>query len=255
MGKRLGKSKARAREYRLREKDKVDEGIFDEKTMIHLSKFYNKGVIGKLNFITARGKEADVYVAEAGKSEEVKGTQYLIVKFFRIETSSFFKMEDYMIGDPRFSKIKTTSKYEVVKVWCRKEFGNLEIAARAKVNAPKPFMFNGSILAMSMIGEDSVPAPRLKDVELEYPEKTLDILINDIKKLYKNNLVHADISEFNILISDNVPYLIDFGQAVVLQHPKAVDFLSRDVANLLDYFEKQYGIQREFEKVMKAITS
>ncbi|MFI5412941.1 MAG: RIO1 family regulatory kinase/ATPase, partial [Candidatus Micrarchaeales archaeon] len=178
-----------------------------------------------------------------------------IMKFFRIETSSFYKMENYMTGDPRFAKINTTRKYEIVKAWCKKEFGNLEIAARAKVNAPIPFMFNGSILAMSLIGEDSTPAPRLKDVELEYPEKTLNEILDCMKRLYKNNLVHADISEYNILMHDNTPYLIDFGQAVVLLHPSAMDFLSRDVANILDYFEKTYGIEKGFAETMRLITS
>ncbi len=251
----MGKSKARARRYQLKEDAKIDSGIFDEKTMINLSKFYNKGVIEKLNFITARGKEADVYIAETGKSKAVKGYKYVIMKFFRIETSSFYKMETYMTGDPRFAKIKTTSKYEIVKAWCKKEFGNLEIAERAKVNAPRPFMFNGSILAMSLIGNDSIPAPRLKEVELEYPEKTLDVILDNIKKLYKNNLVHGDMSEYNILMLDNVPYFIDFGQAVVLLHPSAMDFLSRDVANILDYFEKTYGLEKDFAETMRFITS
>ncbi len=253
MGTRMGKSKARARKYKLREQAKVDTGIFDEKTMVNLGKFFNKKIIEKLNFVIARGKEADIYIAEAGSSEKVRGNQFVIMKFFRVETSSFFKMEDYMIGDPRFSRIKATSKYEVVKLWCAKEFGNLEIAGKARVNAPRPFMFNGSILAMSLIGDDATPAPRLRDIELEFPEETLDVILEEIRKLYRGNLVHSDISEYNILMSDNVPYLIDFGQAVVTAHPKAMDFLSRDISNILSYFEKQYGINREFAEVYKTV--
>ena len=255
MGKRLGKSKNRAREYRIHEQEKIDSGIFDEKTMISLSKFYNKNVISKLNFIIARGKEADVYIAESGTADSVKGNECIIMKFFRIETSSFFRMEDYMVGDPRFSKIKTTSKYELVKVWCKKEYGNLEIAAKAGVHAPKPFMFNGSILAMSLVGENLVPAPKLKDIELEDPKKILNTILSDIRKLYKNRLIHADISEFNILISDNIPYMIDFGQAVVKQHPKAPDFLKRDVNNIIHYFKRRYHIDMDPEETFKKIIS
>ncbi len=251
----MGKSKARARRYRISEQAKVDSGIFDEKTMISLGKFFNKGVISKLNFVTARGKEADLYIAEPGESEIVKGEKYIILKFFRVETSSFFKMEDYMIGDPRFSRIKATSKFELVKLWCKKEFGNLEVARRAGVHAPKPLFFSGSILAMSFIGEDSIPAPQLKNIELEYPEETFKTILEDIRRLYRARLVHADMSEYNVLISNNVPYIIDFGQAVDIDHPKAMDFLSRDVSNMLDYFSKVYGIEKGFAETMKWVTS
>ena len=56
MGTKMGKSKARARRHRLKEREKVDSGIFDEKTMVNLGKFFNKGIIGKLEFNIARGR-------------------------------------------------------------------------------------------------------------------------------------------------------------------------------------------------------
>jgi RIO kinase 1 len=254
MGTKMGKSKSRARKYQLKERAKIDSGIFDEKTMINLGRFFNRGVIEKLEFNIARGKEADLYIATAGNSDMVEGEQFVILKFFRIETSSFFKMDDYIIGDPRFERIKMTSKYEIVKVWCRKEMGNLEIAARAGVHAPRPIMSNGSILAMSLIGTDSVPSPQLKDAELEEPEKLLDVILGDMKKLYKENLVHGDLSEYNILIKDQVPYMIDFGQAVVLTHPRATEFLHRDISNILDYFAKTYHISRDRNRTLAWIT-
>ncbi len=254
MGTRMGKSKARARKYRLKEQEKIDTGIFDEKTMVSLGKFFNKGVVEKLEFITARGKEADLYIARAGTSNLVKGEQFLIMKFFRIETSSFFKMDDYIIGDPRFQKIKVTSKYDVVKVWCRKEFGNLEIATKAGVDAPRPIMVNGSILAMTLIGADSIPSPQLKDADLREPEKVLDAILSGVKKLYKNKLVHGDLSEYNVLISGQTPYMIDFGQAVVLDHPRAEEFLHRDLSNILDYFAKNYHIKRDENRAFAWVT-
>lgn len=254
MARRLGRRKAPLREdYMLKEQTKVDSGIFDTKTMVFLSKFFNKGIIEKLDFVIARGKEADLYIANAGASDAVRGNEYVILKFFRIETSSFFKMADYMLGDPRFTKI-SPSKYGIVREWCKKEFGNLKIAQYAGVRAPVPFMFNGSILAMSLIGKESTAAPQLKDTALEDPTRVLRLILSDIKKLYKNNLVHADISEYNILISDGIPYMIDFGQAVVLKHPNAMKFLHRDVTNILDYFAKRYEIRKNVEEEIEKIT-
>lgn len=255
MARRLGRRKEPSREkYVLHGQNQVDSGIFDEKTMIYLSKFYNKGIVGKLGYPIARGKEADVYIAEPGASKAVKGMDRVILKFFRIETSSFNKMQDYIIGDRRFTKKATRkSKLGVITEWCRKEFINLSAAAKAGINAPVPLMFNGSILAMTFIGDGTKPSPQLKDIDLPDPESVLDLILKDVRLLYKNKLVHADLSEYNILIKDGKPYIIDMGQAVDAQHPKAGEFLVRDVKNMLNYFERRYGVKRVLESEMKIV--
>jgi RIO kinase 1 len=256
MARRLGRKKRPLREvHTLKEQLKIDSGIFDDQTMIYLSKFYNKGVIGRMGFIIARGKEAEVYVAEAGPAESVKGAKYVIAKFFRVETSSFLNMTDYVIGDPRFQKVGR-NKHAIVSTWCKKEYGNLEIAKYAGVNAPAPYMFNGTILAMEFIGDDEgVPAPQLRDVLLENPEEVLDVVLGQVRKLYLRELVHADLSEYNILMKEGKPYFIDFGQAVVLRHPNSMAFLHRDVGNVLRYFAKRYGIDRNLEETLAAVTA
>ncbi len=254
MARRLGRRKEPLKEdFQLKEEKQIGD-VLNERTMVYLSKFYNLGIIDKLGYVIARGKEADVFIATPGKSARVKGMKHVIVKFFRIETSSFNQMENYLIGDPRFSKkALRKSKFGVIMEWTKKEYGNLEIAAKAKVLAPKPVMFNGNILAMSFIGEDETPAPRLKEIVLENPEEVLDKILDDVKSLYKKRLVHADLSEYNILILNGEPYLIDFGQAVVIQHPNAIDFLQRDIKNLLAYFSKKYGVERDYGKTMNWI--
>ena len=93
----------------------------------------------------------------------------------------------------------------------------------------------------------------LWDIEIENPERVLDEIIENMKRLYSANLVHGDISEYNILIKDSIPFLIDIGQGVSLGHPKAGEFLERDVTNILYYFKKTYGIERNQEKVVSEI--
>lgn len=254
MARRLGARKRPSREkYVLKEQEKVDSGIFDTRTMVYLGKFYNKGIISKLNFVMARGKEADLYIAEAGESKMMHGAKFVAIKFFRVETSSFFKMADYIVGDPRFRGI-SRSRTDVISTWCKKEFGNLLVAREAGVDAPKPYMFNGSILAMEFIGDDSgTPAPALKDVKVENADAILDAILSHIRKLYRAGLVHADVSEFNVLMHEGRAYLIDFGQAVVTKHPKAEEFLERDVRNVLDYFRKTYGIKRSHAKELRKV--
>ena len=254
MARRVGRRKMPDRNtHREREKDKVDSGIFDTRTMKLLSKFYNKGIIDKLEFITARGKESDVYIASPGSSEAVRG-DYVIVKFFRVETSSFYKMSDYLAGDPRFSKMRLT-RGNITMAWCMKEMGNLRIARDSGVSAPEPYMANGSILAMEFIGgSDGRPAPRLRDVELDDPEGFLGMVLGQARRLYKGNLVHADLSEYNILVHRGRPVFIDFGQAVVLRHPNSHEFLRRDIGNVTGYFKKRYSLDADPEEALGMVT-
>ena len=98
------------------------------------------------------------------------------------------------------------------------------------------------------------PAPTLKRSELSNPKKTLKSVIEQVKKLYGKELVHADLSEYNILMKGDKPYFIDFGQAVVIRHPNAMMFLKRDINNVLQYFSRQYGIDKDLDRVLEYVT-
>jgi serine/threonine-protein kinase RIO1 len=82
-------------------------------------------------------------------------------------------------------------------------------------------------------------------------ESDLDSILEDVRKMYRAGLVHADLSEYNVMLGD-VPYLIDFGQGVIMRHPRAERFLERDVAIILKYFEKR-GMKRDVEKTLEWI--
>ena len=69
----------------------------------------------------------------------------------------------------------------------------------------------------------------------------------------KANLVHADLSAFNVLIYRNKPYIIDLGQGVLSKHPRAFDFLRRDINNIVKHFLK-YGINEDESRIYKEIT-
>ena len=60
-----------------------------------------------------------------------------------------------------------------------------------------------------------------------------------ISMLYiRADLIHADLSEFNILYDRGEPVIIDMGQSVTLDHPMARKFLERDIANVAHYFQE-----------------
>ncbi|MEM0086781.1 MAG: serine protein kinase RIO [Candidatus Micrarchaeaceae archaeon] len=249
--KRSKRKRPSREEFMLNEQVKIEEGVFEKRTMLKIADLFTHGVISRLNFIIARGKEADIYLANAGSKI---GESIVVVKIFRVETSLFDRRIDYIVGDPRFGKIKHSMR-AIVEEWCKKEYINLKMAEEAGVHAPKPYMFSGNVLAMEFIGNDSVPAPTLKEALINNPNDILKEIIDDIRKLYKVGIVHADISEYNILVKDGIPYMIDFGQAVSVKHPKAEDLLKRDVFNIVSYFNKTYGLNADPSIELESVTN
>ncbi|MDE1851077.1 MAG: serine protein kinase RIO [Candidatus Micrarchaeota archaeon] len=251
MARRVSRRKEPSREkHMIKEQLKIEEGVFENRTMMNLSRVFTHNIASRLLFLTAKGKEADVYIAESGTRLD---SDLVILKIFRIETSHFFKRDLYIKGDPRFEKIKL-NQLSIVNTWCKKEYGNLKLAEIAGVRAPKPYYFSGNVLAMEFIGTDGVPAGTLKNAGTPNPKKTLEMVIDDMGRMYRNELVHADMSEYNILMKGDTPYIIDFGQAVVLGHPSAMRFLERDVGVILQFFKKMYGIDQDSREVLERIT-
>lgn len=115
-------------------------------------------------------------------------------------------------------------------------------------------MFDKNILVLEFLGENGVPDSTLHEIGTENAERDCETILSYIKKLYSKSLVHSDLSEFNILMHENVPYVIDVGQSVLLDHPKAQEFLERDVRNVLSYF-KRYGIEKDLNEVLNWVKS
>ncbi|PIU89231.1 serine/threonine protein kinase [archaeon CG06_land_8_20_14_3_00_37_11] len=213
-----------------REDFKVYNEVFDKSTIRVLDKFRHEYYEAIENCVST-GKEANVFRAVTKKG-------YVAVKIFRTYTSSFDNMQKYITGDPRFARVKK-KKHDLIYQWCRKEFRNLNKAYNLGVHVPKPFAFLKNVIIMEFIGDNGVAAPLLKDVVLEKPEEWYKIIINNMVKLYKGGLVHADLSEFNILVHKNRPIFIDMAQSVLIEHPKAGEFLRKDFENINNYFRKK----------------
>ncbi len=201
--------------------------------------------------VISTGKEANVFYADGiyeGKAVP------MAVKIYRIETSSFDKMDEYIFGDRRFDY--RISPRDKIYLWTEKEFRNLERAYEAGVRVPRPYAYMKNVLLMEFIGENEIPAPTLVEIgrelaELDVEEIFVDILEN-IKKLYRGaELVHADLSEYNLMLLEK-PVIIDMGQAVLSDHPKAMEFLGRDIRNLARFFRK-FGIKADEEQIYEEI--
>ena len=126
--------------------------------------------------------------------------------------------------------------------------------ARINIKAPKPIIFISNVLVIEYIGDSERPAPLMKDVKLKNPKEIFETLIDYVSKMYKKaDLVHSDISAFNVLMFEDKPYLIDLGQGVLIEHPNALGYLRRDISNLVSYFNK-FGIRADANKIFDKIT-
>ncbi|MCS7368749.1 MAG: serine protein kinase RIO [archaeon GBS-70-058] len=210
------------------------EEVFDYSTLMILYDLFNKGVLHVMYGVVNSGKEARVYWAKG------RGGMDLAVKIYLTSTSEFRKgMMTYIVGDPRF-KISSGKTRDVIYVWARKEYSNLVKAHNVGVRVPKPITVKGNVLVMEFVGVDGVPAPLLKDYTPTDIDAFFKVLMDYVSRLYcKARLVHGDLSEYNVMVFDESPVLIDFGQAVDLAHPLAEELLVRDIKNLLNFFSRK----------------
>ncbi|HEX17649.1 MAG TPA: serine protein kinase RIO [Thermoplasmatales archaeon] len=220
--------------------------VFDRPTLLAFGKLISDRIIEYVDFPISTGKEANVFRALSPRGK------LIAVKVYRIATSNFRRMIYYIQGDPRFSTMER-NKREIVHQWVRKEFKNLEILNKLGIPAPSPIRAWKNILVMSYIGDEYTPAPLLRNVKLKRPRKVYDEIMGYIERMYLDgDLVHSDLSEYNILYFDETPYLIDLAQAVVTEHPMAMEFLRRDIRNMVNYFRK-YDIEGDAEKIFDEI--
>ncbi len=224
---------------------KIFAKVFDKRTIMAVHNLANKGLFDVLEFQISAGKEAEVF-----RARDVAGN-YRAVKIYKIQTSGFRRMEQYLVGDERFRNVRR-DKRNIVYAWARKEYKNLEMAAKAGARVPLPLGFKENVLVMEFIGKDGQAAKTMKETPPKQPEKAYSALIELIVRLYSVNLVHADMSEYNILVKGQAYVLIDVGQTVLTSHPKAKEFFERDIRNLSKYFGK-LGLKKTSEEIYSDI--
>jgi RIO kinase 1 len=227
-----GKILTSERRVKSDEDRKTYDAVFDKSTLLILYKMITKGVIETLDYPISTGKEGNVFRATSEEGEP------LAVKIYRTSTATYKNLTKYITGDPRFRNIPK-DKRGIIFLWAQKEYKNLLRMHDAKIRSPKPVKIIKNVLVMEYIGEEGQPAPMLKDSTLSDPEQSFQSIKETVRDLFqKAQLVHGDLSEYNILVDKGECYLIDVGQSVVLEHPLASDLLTRDVTNISRYFKK-----------------
>lgn len=205
--------------------------------------------------VISTGKEARVYWGKDPRGRD------LAVKIYLTLTSEFRRsMIRYLAGDPRFEEYKGLSPKKLIYLWARKEFSNLKRMRDAGIRVPEPLCLEKNVLIMEFIGYDGVRAPLLKEayengeLSLEDLSRIYREIIDTIEAIYsKARLVHGDLSEYNIMIFEETPVIIDVSQAVSTSHPNALMFLEQDVYNITRFFLKAGVDVEDPEEIIKRI--
>lgn len=222
------------------EKHATRNGVLDERTERILQKMINRAELDEVHGCVQSGKEAHVYFA-IGTDEETMRERQFAVKVFKTTLNEFSNRHEYVTGDRRFDLhfVKKSMRRQL-QMWTEKEYRNLCRAVK-HIRAPQPFRFKEHVLVMDFIGDNGYPAPTLKEAELtaaQLGHAYADIL-QAVRTLYQDaHLVHADLSEYNILFHKQKCWIIDFGQATDRTHPEFSTYLKRDLQNVHRFFEK-----------------
>ncbi len=243
------------RRYKIKDIDqlKTVDDVFNQYTLEALYELMNRGVIGDIHGPVAQGKEAKVFWGETPDGEDIA------IKIFYTLTAQFIRgRQKYIVYDHRFENVKTSSKFKLMEVWCRKEYRNLKIAFDAGVRVPRPIAFYRNILVMEFIsyqGQRGTPAPLLKECPPDDPEEAYYTILKYIERGFiLGKIIHADLSEFNIVNTGTELVIIDWGSAVKVSGPETYEFLLRDIKNITRYFQKEHEINVfDPEKVFKTI--
>ena len=212
-------------------KNKTVNEVLDKSTVLTLYDMIRAKTISYVNGVIRAGKESVVFWAVSPDKHDIA------LKVYLTSTSSFKKRSSYIIGDPRFSRIKKNTR-SLVYLWAKKEYKNLIRSVEKGISVVKPITVKKNVLALEFVGKNGVPTKTL--LESQINKNDYKSAISLIGQLYKQaNLVHCDFSEYNIFKTKKCLILFDLGSAIDLEHPKAEEFLKRDINNISKFFVKR----------------
>jgi RIO kinase 1 len=214
---------------------------FEQSAILEHFAAKTEAVLARIN----DGKEATVWLCSA------IGGGYLAAKMYRARRFRAFRNDKsystplaHWGKDKRAEKAmqKATSKGREMgqRQWVSREWRTLEVLHASGVSVPEPVARCEAGILMEFIGDEDGPAPRMHDV-LAHERDRVDIatlrnwwdsLRADVVGMLRSDLVHGDLSAYNVLIAKGQPRIIDVPQAVDGRSPEGFELLVRDLTNL-----------------------
>lgn len=239
-----------ASKHKKRLKDKADratiERVLDGRTIRIVDKLAARSKLFEFSGCISTGKEANVYTCRVCTDlscKMVRPKEEAVVrgaiKIYQTSIMEFKSRLRYIDGEPRFKTFCTTNPRKLVKLWAEKEVRNLKRLNKAEIPSPRPIYLKNNVLIMTLVGDENCIAPRLKDAKIENPDEVYGQCVDIITRMYRRaGLIHADLSEYNLLYFNKTVFVIDVGQGVEVSHKNGHDFLIMDIRNINNFFRK-----------------
>jgi RIO kinase 1 len=218
-----------------------------------LEPFFADGLIDEVLYQVKSGKEATVYCCRGGTP--LKGV-LVAAKVYKPRALRSFRddsvyREGRVILDSRARRAaaKRTDFGQRVQsaLWTGHEWQVLKMLHAAGADVPTPLAQSAGGILLEFVGEGEVAAPLLRDVSLatREAEGLFDRLLDNVQLWLAYNIVHGDLSAYNVLYQAGDPVVIDFPQACDPRfNTNAFRLLLRDIENLARYFER-FGVRRD----------
>ena len=211
--------------------------VFGGYDTLALASLTRKGTISALGTQLGEGKESVVY--------EALGLGPVAIKFHRVGGRSFNSARlnrEYMPDDGHCPWLIAS------KLSAEREYAALT-ALHPNVSVPLPIAQNRHTVVMALIN-----GANLNRCRLDAPAEVLDEILANVRTAYRAGVIHADLSEYNILVEDGRCVLIDWPQWVETGHPNAGAIIERDITNILTYFKRKYQLKYDREDAMLCVT-
>lgn len=218
-----------------------------------LDEFVDQGLITHIHAQLTSGKEGTVYCCRAHPSVNRK---FLAAKIYRQHAARSIRRGLYFEGRERVMKARTLRAIRsgsefghqaMAGMWMWAEYEVLKQLFEAGADVPKPHAISDRVILMDYIGDGAQPAPHLSGANLDKAaaQRFYRHILDNVEIMLSENLVHGDLSPYNILVWKDQPWIIDMPQAVDVRfNQNAFELLRRDLANVCGFFEK-HGVKTQ----------
>lgn len=209
---------------------------FEAYDILALSDLADRKIVTSIGDRIGVGKESVVY--------EALGESPLAIKFHREGRTSFKhvrRVREHLKDGSRCAWIHAARRA------ARYEF-SVMTSLYPQVSIPRPVALSRHAIAMELIY-----GSQLNQITLSNPEECLGIILDEVKAALSLGIIHADLSEYNIIVRGEEIKIIDWPQAVKTDHPNASELLERDLNNILRFFARKYKIDLSMKDVMDRV--
>jgi RIO kinase 1 len=234
--------------------------LHDDTNAATIEHFLDEGLVTKVLRPIKSGKEASVHLCRGNRS--TIGHDLVALKVYHpLDRRDFRDESIYRDGEwikerrIRVALAKKTRFGREVQggIWVHREWETLRTLSATGAAVPEPIAWTGDAILMSYVGDEDVAAPQLHRYRPDPGEAQglFDQLMAQVERFLYGNVIHGDLSPFNVLVWEGRVTVIDLPQAIdPRKNRHAEHLLERDVRRICDHFAR-LGVRSDPERLSR----